>query len=205
MFPRFLYVVANYREQVGRIKFISIMKTLRFIGTTLLMVVLCLNFTACSDDDDDIDVSQLEGTWGLVRSAGWESCNEETEREEWDYTCDPYNPDSGDGECEKLVIKKLTDNTYSVAAYYYNGSEWRADGGSQTLTLNGNTLTVSKTNGNYGYFDSYANLIIEALTAEKLAIRVKYDNVQTSQPTDPDYNPNHRDSADFTETFTKME
>ena len=130
------------------------MKTLRFIGTTLLMVVLCLNFTACSDDDDDIDISQLEGTWGLVRSAGWESCNEETEREEWDYTCDPYNPDSGDGECEKLVIKKLTDNTYSVAAYYYNGSEWRADGGSQTLTLNGNTLTVSKTNGNYGYFDS---------------------------------------------------
>ena len=45
------------------------MKTLRLIGTTLLMVVLCLNFTACSDDDDDIDVSQLEGTWGLVRSA----------------------------------------------------------------------------------------------------------------------------------------
>lgn len=44
------------------------MKTLRFIGTTLLMVVLCLNFTACSDDDDDIDISQLEGTWGLVRS-----------------------------------------------------------------------------------------------------------------------------------------
>ena len=33
-----------------------------------------------------------------------------------------------------------------------------------------------------------------------MAIRVKYDNVQTSQPTDPDYNPNHRDSADFTET-----
>ena len=41
------------REQVGRIKFISIMKTLRFIGMTLLMVVLCLNFTACGDDDDD--------------------------------------------------------------------------------------------------------------------------------------------------------
>ena len=40
-------------EQVGRIKFISIMRTLRFIGTTLLMVVLCLNFTACGDDDDD--------------------------------------------------------------------------------------------------------------------------------------------------------
>lgn len=202
----FLYVVANYREQVGKIKFISIMKTLRLIGTTLLMVVLCLNFTACCDDDDDIDVSQLERTWGLVRSAGWESCNEETEREEWDYTCDPYNP-GNDRECEKLVIKKLADNSYSVTAYYYSdyNSQWQMDGSSQTLTLNGNTLTVSKTNGEYGYFDSYAILIIEVLTADKLALRIKYDNVQTSQPTDLDYNPNHRDSADFTETFTRME
>jgi hypothetical protein len=178
-----------------------IMKTLRFIGMAIVAIIMSVNFAACSDDDEDIDISQLEGTWGLVRSVGWELCHEDGARDDWDYTCDPYNPDSGDGECEKLVIKKLTDNTYSVAAYYYNGSEWRADGGSQTLTLNGNTLTVSKTNGNYGYFDSYANLIIEALTTEKLAIRVKYDNVQT----DPEHDPDHRDSADFTETFTKME
>ena len=58
------------------------MKTLRLIGTTLLMVVLCLNFTACGDDDDDdIDVSQLEGTWGLTHSAGWRL--EETEKYEY--------------------------------------------------------------------------------------------------------------------------
>ena len=176
------------------------MKTLRFIGMTLLMVVLCLNFTACSDDDDDIDVSQLEGTWGLVHSAGWELCSEETEKDEWDDSYDPYNL-SNESDSEKLVIKKLTDNTYSVAAYYYYDSEWQMDGSSQTLTLNGNTLTVSKTNGDYGYFDSYANLIIEALTTENLAIRVKYDNVQT----DPESDPEHRHSGDFTETFTKME
>ena len=174
------------------------MKTLRLIGTTLLMVVLCLNFTACGDDDDDdIDVSQLEGTWGLTHSAGWGL--EETEKYEWDYTCDPYNPDSSEHECEKLVIKKLTDNTYSVAAYYYNGSEWRTHS-SQTLTLNGNILTVSQTNGDYGYFESYANLTIETLTAENLAIRVKYDNVQTV----PEYNPDRRDSTDYTDTFVRM-
>ena len=34
------------------------MKTLRFIGTTLLMVVLCLNFTACGDDDEDDQAKQ---------------------------------------------------------------------------------------------------------------------------------------------------
>ena len=59
----FLYVVANYREQVGKIKFISIMRTLRLIGTTLLMVVLCLNFTACGDDDDDDPSNPLVGVW----------------------------------------------------------------------------------------------------------------------------------------------
>ena len=29
------------------------MKTFRMIATSLLMVVLCLNFVACSDDDDE--------------------------------------------------------------------------------------------------------------------------------------------------------
>ena len=109
------------------------MKTLRFIGMAIVAIIMSVNFVACSDDDEDIDVSQLEGTWGLVRSAGWELCSEETEKDEWD--------------------------------------------------------------------DSYANLIIEALTTENLAIRVKYDNVQT----DPESDPEHRHSGDFTETFTKME
>lgn len=31
------------------------MKTLRMFATTLMMVVLCLNFSACGDDDDDKD------------------------------------------------------------------------------------------------------------------------------------------------------
>lgn len=30
-----------------------IMKTLRFLGMTLLMVMLAVNFTACSDDEDE--------------------------------------------------------------------------------------------------------------------------------------------------------
>ena len=42
------------------------MKTLRFIGMAIVAIIMSVNFVACSDDDDDIDVSQLEGTWGLV-------------------------------------------------------------------------------------------------------------------------------------------
>ena len=97
------------------------MKTLRFIGMAIVAIIMSVNFVACSDDDEDIDVSQLEGTWGLVRSAGWELCSEETEKDEWDDSYDPYNL-SNESDSEKLVIKKLTDNTYSVAAYYYY--EW---------------------------------------------------------------------------------
>ena len=46
------------------------MKTLRLIGMAIVAIVMSVNFTACSDDDDDIDIAQLEGTWGLVRDEG---------------------------------------------------------------------------------------------------------------------------------------
>lgn len=42
------------------------MKTLRLIGATLLMVVLCVNFAACGDDDDDSSNNPLIGTWQEV-------------------------------------------------------------------------------------------------------------------------------------------
>ena len=42
------------------------MKTLRFLGMTLLMVMLAVNFTACSDDEEEqpiIEQSTLIGKW----------------------------------------------------------------------------------------------------------------------------------------------
>lgn len=159
----------------------------------VIAVIMSVNFAACSDDDDDtIDTSSLEGTWGLVRSAGWELCSEETEKDTWDYTNDPYNPDY---DSEKIVIKKLSDNTYSITSYYYSGSDWQMDG-SQTGTLDGKTIVLKEHDG---WFE-YANPVIETLTTDKLVLRIKYDNVQT----DPDYDPEHRYSGDFTETYTKM-
>ena len=38
------------------------MKTLRFLGMTLLIVMLTVNFTACSDDEDEPN-SPIVGTW----------------------------------------------------------------------------------------------------------------------------------------------
>lgn len=42
------------------------MRTLRLIGFAIIAIVMSVNFAACSDDDEDIDVNQLEGNWGLV-------------------------------------------------------------------------------------------------------------------------------------------
>ena len=42
------------------------MRTLRLIGTTLLMVMLAVNFTACGDDEDGqtiIEQANLIGKW----------------------------------------------------------------------------------------------------------------------------------------------
>lgn len=168
------------------------MRTLRLIGMAVIAVIMSVNFAACSDDDDTIDTSSLEGTWGLVRNAGWELCSDETEKDTWDYTNDPYNPDY---DSEKIVIKKLSDNTYSITSYYYSGSDWQMDG-SQTGVLDGKTIVLKDYDG---WFE-YANPVIETLTTDKLVLRMKYDNVQT----DPDYDPEHRHSGDFTETYTKI-
>ena len=74
----FMLSIRNVEAQTDYIK----MKTLRFIGMAAVAIIMSLNFAACSNDDEDIDVSQLEGTWGLVRSAGWELCSEATEKDE---------------------------------------------------------------------------------------------------------------------------
>lgn len=48
------------------------MKTLRFLGMALLAVVLCVNFAACSDDDEDepqVTPTTLAGTtWKITAS-----------------------------------------------------------------------------------------------------------------------------------------
>ena len=48
------------------------MKILRFIGMAVIAVIMSVNFVACSDDDEDIDTAQLEGTWGLTNDEGYE-------------------------------------------------------------------------------------------------------------------------------------
>ena len=56
------------------------MRNFKLIGMALLAIVLCVNFVSCSDDDKDIDVNSLEGTWGLIQESGTEYDSKEGER-----------------------------------------------------------------------------------------------------------------------------
>jgi len=55
------------------------MKTLRLIGATLLMVVLCVNFVACGDDDDE---NPIVGMWQEFKD------NKQTDSESFTYAID---------------------------------------------------------------------------------------------------------------------
>lgn len=63
------------------------MKTFKFLGMTFLMVMLAVSFTACSKDEDEstveISLSNLKGTWDLVKCYGWEY-NDNHEKENWE-------------------------------------------------------------------------------------------------------------------------
>ncbi|WP_368124592.1 lipocalin family protein [Bacteroides faecis] len=95
---------------------------------------MSVNFAACSDDDEDIDVAQLEGTWGLTNDEGYEIY--EGERDSWNDQYDPSNPTD---DCEKVVISKGADGIYSMVHYEYYNNQWQQYG-TEKFTLDGNNL-----------------------------------------------------------------
>lgn len=85
------------------------MKTLRFFGMTIIMVLFAVSFSACSDND--LDYSKLEGTWYLTASEGFEVYGDE-EPDRWNETYD--SPE------EMIKVKSLGDNNFEVLSYYYD-------------------------------------------------------------------------------------
>jgi hypothetical protein len=110
------------------------MRTLRLIGFAIIAIVMSVNFAACNDDDEDIDVNQLEGNWGLVLDEGYEYY--EGEKDSWSDSYDPANPTE---DCEKITISKVSDNIYSVIHYYYYNNQWNQSD-TEKFTLDGNNL-----------------------------------------------------------------
>ena len=92
------------------------MRTCRLIGMTLLMVMLTVNFTACSDDDDDNELSlPVDNTLELLIGT-WEGTGEVAGRlfkfnEDYTYSYD-YSNETENGTFEYFP------NRYMFVTYY---------------------------------------------------------------------------------------
>ncbi len=124
------------------------MKTLRFLGMTLLMVLCVTTFTACSDDENDkpmIEEANLIGKW----QSTWEKI---------------HKVENG-----KEVVTSDEAYTNGLREFKADGTctEGYADGGyTETCrwSLKDNKLTIS-------YDDGYSDVLtINELTATKLVL-----------------------------------
>lgn len=90
------------------------MKTFRLIGMALLAVVMCVNFTSCSDDEEEQgETYSIEGTWLLQSSKGYiENSNDKN-------TWDESYPDLQE---TKLEITKNSNGKYTFKEYYLNSA-----------------------------------------------------------------------------------
>lgn len=133
------------------------MKRYLFVFALLASV---LSFSACSDDDDDIDVNQLEGNWGLIQAEGYSI--ENGEKDSWNDSYDPANPTN---DSEKITVSKIADKTYSVTNSYYYGNKWNQSG-TNKFTLDGSNLIPEDNN-------TKGSIKILTATSDKLVIEAK--------------------------------
>lgn len=112
------------------------MKKIVFLLAILPMIV----FTACSDNEDDIDAALIEGSWGLVHSEGYDKYDP-SDPFEWDYNCDPLTPSSYND--AKIDIFKMDGDKYYQVGYYWSvfSKKWIKEDDGYSFTISGNTLT----------------------------------------------------------------
>ena len=125
------------------------MKTLRFLGMTLLMVMLAANFTACSDDDDEdktvIEQANLIGKW----KSTWEKIHKVENGKEVVTSDEAYTNGLWEFKSDGTCIESYVDGGHTET------SRW---------SLKDNKLTIS-------YSDGYSDVLtINELTANKLVL-----------------------------------
>lgn len=134
------------------------MKTLRLIGMAIMAVIMSVNFTACSDDDEDNTPTseKLIGQWTLTYEEGYEK-----EPSEPEYDRDWSHAPKGD-ECEYFGnFTFRADGTYTQ--YELDNSE--IDKGKWVL---GNNLLTITSIDKWG--EDTADLKILELSSNKLVL-----------------------------------
>ena len=131
------------------------MKTFKLLGMTLLMVLCTVNFTACSDDENDkpvIEEANLIGKW----QSTWEKIHKVENGKEVVTSDEAYTNDLWEFKADGTCIESRVDGGYTET------SRW---------SLKGDKLTVSH---NDGYDDDYT---VKELTTNKLVLAFEdWDN-----------------------------
>lgn len=109
------------------------MKTFRLIGMTLLAVVMSVNLTSCSDDDEEEQGFSVEGTWLMQSMKGYIETSTHKE------ILDESYPDLQEA---KLVITKVSNSKYRFEEHIYNNGTWEEDG-ICLPELSGNMFTIT--------------------------------------------------------------
>ena len=125
------------------------MKTLRFLGMTLLMVLCVTTFTACSDDDENdkpmIEEANLIGKW----QSTWEKIHRVENGKEVVTSDEAYTNGLREFKADGTCIESYVDGGHTET------SRW---------SLKGNKLTIS-------YNDGYSDVLtVNELTATKLVL-----------------------------------
>ena len=107
-----------------------------FVALFGLLSVMALGFSACSDDDDDVDISALYGTWELIHSKGYEIWDGERESWDEDITSD-YDKDritfEEDGTVTGYEYYNGTWHVYESASFTVSGNQLRINGEAVTI------------------------------------------------------------------------
>ena len=122
------------------------MRTFRLIGMTLLMIMLTVNFTACSDDEEDTSSysTDIVGVWTIVCDEGWE-IDDNGEKDSWkeedaDLFLKFYEDGTGthaDDQDFNPFTWSITDNklTLNPTTSYYEKEVWNISMKDNTMTL----------------------------------------------------------------------
>lgn len=125
------------------------MKTLRFLGMTLLMVLCVTTFTACSDDDENdkpmIEEANLIGKW----QSTWEKIHKVENGKEVVTSDEAYTNELWEFKADGTCIESYVDGGHTETSHW---------------SLKGNKLTIS-------YSDGYSDVLtVNELTATKLVL-----------------------------------
>lgn len=121
------------------------MKTFRLIGMTLLTVIMCATFAACSDDDDE-----PQGTTDLIGSV-WTGTNPHTGygvevKVKNDSKCvvTVYEPNSSTIYDQEEAFYIYDEETGTFACEYDGGITGKISGNKMTLTDRYGTYTLTR-------------------------------------------------------------